>query len=95
MWDKVFQNGPSEICRRHPLKNLKYGLNRPYHFILFKGCLPQISPGPFLNTLFHIVFIHNVEGVVQSYTTLIYLIDFDQPSDKPESRKSFKKKLTK
>ena len=26
-WDKVFRNGPSEICGRQPLKNLKwYGL---------------------------------------------------------------------
>ena len=26
-WDKVFKNGPSKICERQPLKNLKkYGL---------------------------------------------------------------------
>ena len=26
-WDKVVKNGPSKICGRHPLKNLKgYGL---------------------------------------------------------------------
>ena len=26
-WDKVFKNGPSKICGRQPLKNLKeYGL---------------------------------------------------------------------
>ena len=26
-WDKVFKNGPSKICGRRPLKNLKeYGL---------------------------------------------------------------------
>ena len=29
-------------------------LNRPYHFKFFKGCLPQIPLGPFLNTLSHI-----------------------------------------
>ena len=23
-WDKVFKNGPSEICGRQPLKNLKF-----------------------------------------------------------------------
>ena len=28
-------------------------LGRPYHFTFFKGCLPQISLGPFLNTLSH------------------------------------------
>ena len=27
------------------------GLNRPYHFKFFKGCLTQILFGPFLNTL--------------------------------------------
>ena len=27
IWDKVFKNGPSKICERQPLKNLKgYGL---------------------------------------------------------------------
>ena len=26
-------------------------LNTPYHFTLFKGCLPQILLGPFLNAL--------------------------------------------
>ena len=28
-------------------------LGRPYHFIFFKGCLPQILLGSFLNTLTH------------------------------------------
>ena len=23
IWDKVFMNGPSKICRRQPFKNLK------------------------------------------------------------------------
>ena len=27
-------------------------LSRPYPLKFFKGCLPQILPGPFLNTLF-------------------------------------------
>ena len=29
------------------------GLSRPHHFKFFKGCLPQISLGPFWNTLSH------------------------------------------
>ena len=29
-------------------------LGRPYHFRFFKGCLPQIILGPFLNTLTHL-----------------------------------------
>ena len=24
IWDKVFKNGPSKICERQPLKNLKW-----------------------------------------------------------------------
>ena len=29
-WDKVFKSGPSKICGRQPLKNLKgYGLLKP------------------------------------------------------------------
>ena len=44
--DKIFKNAPSKICGRQPLKNLKC-LKRPYHFKIFKGCLPQISFGPF------------------------------------------------
>ena len=31
----------------------RYYLGRPYHFKFFKGCLPQILLGPFLNTLTH------------------------------------------
>ena len=32
LWDKVFKNGPSEICGRQPLKNLKgYGLLKADH----------------------------------------------------------------
>ena len=49
--------GLSNICGRQPLKNLKgYGLLKhipSYPFNFFKGCLPQILLGPFLNTLSH------------------------------------------
>ena len=44
--DKVFKNGPSKICGSC--------LSRTYHFKFFKGCLPQILLGTFLNTLSHI-----------------------------------------
>ena len=37
------QNGPNKICER------------PYPLKIFKGCLPQILHGPFLNTLSHIM----------------------------------------
>ena len=50
---KVFKNGTSKICRRQPLKNLKwYGLLQ-----LYKVCLPQILLGPFLNTLSQLCFL--------------------------------------
>ena len=41
-------NGPSKVCGRQPLKNLKeyMCLGRPYHFKFFKGCLSQILFGP-------------------------------------------------
>ena len=50
---KAFKNGPSKICGRQILKNLKwYSLpRRPYHFKFFNGCLPQVLLGPFLNIL--------------------------------------------
>ena len=31
-------------------------LSRAYHSKFFKGCLPQILFGPFLNTLTHIIY---------------------------------------
>ena len=34
-------------------------LIRPYHFRFFKGCLPQLSLGPFWNTLSHIYCEHH------------------------------------
>ena len=40
------KNGPSKIYGSQHFKNLK----------LFKGCLPQILLGLFLNTLFHLLF---------------------------------------
>ena len=36
IWDKVFKSGPSKICGRQPLKNLKgYGLLRQIIFLQF------------------------------------------------------------
>ena len=36
-------------------EGIMVSLNRPYHFKFFKGCLPQVLLGPFLNSLTHIV----------------------------------------
>ena len=51
-WDKVFKRGPSKICERQPLNNLKDMVcaSRPYPFKFFKG-YPQILLGLLLNTL--------------------------------------------
>ena len=47
-----FKNRPSEICGRQPLKNSN-----------FKGCLPQISLGPFMKTLSHMeLFIKEIKA---------------------------------
>ena len=41
--DKVFKNGPSQICRRQPLKSFKgYGLPKAYYI-----------PSNFLKAVFH------------------------------------------
>ena len=53
IWVKVFKNGPSKICGRQPLKNLV--IWSALHFKFFKGCLPKILVGPFLNTLTHFI----------------------------------------
>ena len=60
-WDKVFKNGPSEICGRQLLMTviglLKHTISLQFLEVIwcafFKGFLPQISLGPFLNTLSH------------------------------------------
>ena len=52
VWEKVLKNGPSKICGRQPLKDLKgHGLLK--QTISLQGCLPQILLGPILNTLSH------------------------------------------
>ena len=45
---------------------VKYFLEfyRPYHFSFSKGCLPQTSFGPFLNTLSHMFLINNKKNWV-------------------------------
>ena len=55
---KIFKYGPSKIGERQPFKTLKrYGLHqRSISLKIFKGCLPQILLGPFLNTLPYMLF---------------------------------------
>ena len=37
-------------------------LSRPHRFIFFKGCLPQVLLGPFLNTLTHIIIQFSIKN---------------------------------
>ena len=64
IWVKVFKNGPSKICEKQPLKNLK-------RFKFLKGCLPQIFLGPLLNTLIHIVLGRNT---ARWYVILLFIV---------------------
>ena len=45
-------------------------LSRPYHFKFFKGCLPQILLGPFLNTLSQIFYPNAGKHGAQKITSL-------------------------
>ena len=53
VWGKVFKNAPSKTCGRQPLRNLKWYSppQQTKSLTIFKGRLPQILLGSFLNTL--------------------------------------------
>ena len=55
-----------------PLKTLK-GYERKY----FKGCLPQILPGPFLNTLPHLYRFAELHGIFRIYEENYLLIHME------------------
>ena len=52
-WDKVFKNGPSKMCGRQRLKNMKWYdfLKAPFHKFSTNGSLLNTSPQLFLNLL--------------------------------------------
>ena len=72
-WDKAFKNERKKIRRRQPLKNwsgmvcLKQTIRYPFRF--FKGFLPQVLLGLFLNTL------SQIKGNV--YVVTCYFCDFN------------------
>ena len=73
IWDKVFKNGLSKICGRQSLKNFEgiwSTLGRLFPFKFFKGFLPQILFGPFLNTLSHI-YQHTVSDYLLDINSLL------------------------
>ena len=81
IWDKVFKNGRQPLWKTA----FKFCLSRPYPFKFFKGCLPQILLGPFLNTwthllLFTLKFIQNFSLTSAHHRTneLDVLCQYDQ-----------------
>ena len=49
--DVYFHAKNQENPMYNELEKVKADLSRPYHLKYFKGCLPQILLGPFLNYL--------------------------------------------
>ena len=49
IWDKIFKNGPSEICERQHLKNFKWP--RQFQFKFLKGSFFKIFHKFYLNIL--------------------------------------------
>ena len=68
-WDIVFKNGPSKTCGIEPLKDFNdmISFNRSYRCKFCKGCIPQILPYQFLNTLFQM---HSFTYALQKKTLL-------------------------
>ena len=67
IWVKVLKNESS---------NTQADSSKSYHFTFFKGCLPQILLGPFLNTLTHLY---------QASTSLIKFTKFWKTKCTPEA----------
>ena len=70
IWGKAFKNGPSIICRRQPLKNLKlYGLFKHLQVLLHL----------FSNTSPHIIPLHNrnpyegLQSLTRFYTNITFI----------------------
>ena len=53
-------------------------LDRPYHFKLFKGGLPQILLGPFLNTLTHLMLMSHITWVAFLNPLAPIILIYDQ-----------------
>ena len=77
------QEWTSKTCGRQPLKNDMFCFNRPYHFKLFKGCLPKILLGPFVNIWFQMrivcdLFLQLPWKRLQSLRHLLFIISNSQ-----------------
>ena len=56
-------------------------LSRPHHFKFFKGCLPQILLGPFLNNLTHLEVQKGRKDIWMDFVILesmTYRFDFER-----------------
>ena len=83
IWGNILKNGLSRIYGRQLLKNLKwYGLfKQTISLQIFKGCLPQILLGRFLNTLSHLLH------------TYVYILEIKLSMDFIEFKKVVPMKL--
>ena len=57
----------SKLCGRQPLKKLKVCLSRPYPLKFFKGYLPKMLLGPFLNTLSQIYLHIDIPNIFHDF----------------------------
>ena len=58
-------------------------ISRPYSFKFFKGCLPQILLGPFLNTLSYLIFTLNLTRGIFLTKEVVSGCHFDVVSQQP------------
>ena len=58
----------SDRCeaQQKAIRHVGHSICRPYHFKFFKGCLLQILLGPFLNTLYQIIFLSMIPIAIKS-----------------------------
>ena len=69
---EIFLNNHSVKYYGRVFQEKSNKIGRPYPFKFFKGCLPQILLGPFLNTLSHLIFQMHFSLFNMSYWGLHY-----------------------
>ena len=79
------------MCGRQPLKKLKgYGLlKQTISLQIFKGCLPKILRGPFLNTLSHLQLVHLLKNALKLLLDW-FLVEFTCRKENREKRAKYR-----
>ena len=73
IWDKVFKNGPSKNCGRQSWSGIVcFKQIKPLQ--IFEGCLAQILLGPFLNTLFHILWGKGIYAFAHLHICVLWIV---------------------